>query len=428
MDTGVVFKIHEIPGWNDLISSPFAKDTPYLNKTTYITKNNETYTMIRYNKTALTSDHDFYSHFGLLRCLIVNGDGIVVSFSPPKSMSFSSFQTAYPEKTADIVAEEFVEGIMINVFWNPKIQITGGWEIATRNTVGADIFYGCADPHNRTPKKTILNLFKETLSAVNLDLYTLDRRFCYSFVMQHPAISKGVAYFKKPELYFIEWYEIVNVPNGNLFIFPLDREKGYMNIGSKNGTTVKVPQKYENWTYYEDLENQYASANTDYSCQGVVIRNQKTGERTKLWNPSYHFIKDMVRWGGEGELYKYLVLRRHGKIKEFLEKNPNYKKKFARFRKIVHDFTETLYQNYIACFICKEQSIQDMKEIFRTHLNKLHSWYLNELREKKNYISNTKVFTYVNHLSPDQLFWCLHEPIRKRFYDVLLQGQEYKYD
>ena len=113
-------------------------------KNNFITKNNQKYKVLRYDKNYLT--FDVVPTQGLFRSVIVNQEKKVVCFAPPKSYSIDTFTTMYPDRTEDIVAEEFVEGTMINVFWDPSAGLSGCWEIATRNSIGGEVsieVYGC---------------------------------------------------------------------------------------------------------------------------------------------------------------------------------------------------------------------------------------------------------------------------------------------
>jgi len=404
MTQDIVFKINDIPGFNDLISN-YSNDTLKLNKIIYITRNNETYTIIRYNKYLLTED--LISSVGLLRCLVLNDEQRALSFSPPKSIYRKQFFNLYPGKTNDIIAEEFVDGTMINVFWNYKMNLAGGWEISTRNTVGAEIF--CAKTN---PKKTYADLFKETLKEVNLDLQLLNRAYNYSFIMQHPSIL-GHPLCKKAALYLIEVYEIVQTENGSIYIYPLKRDKIKNQINCWNITSIKFPQEYYDWENYNELQNKYASVNTSYTQKGVVLRNNKTGERSKIWNPTYQYAKQINEERGK-ELFQYLYLRYYGKISDILKNNPINKRNYNIFRNHVHDFTNTLHQNYIECYICKTRKINEINEIFRPHLIYLQEMYINELRIKKEYISKSIIIKYVNKLEPKRLFHCLNKPTRNK--------------
>ena len=47
----------------------------------------------------------------------------------------------YPDISAPLYVEEFIEGTMINAFFNTSCGVSGCWQIATRNTVGAEVSY-----------------------------------------------------------------------------------------------------------------------------------------------------------------------------------------------------------------------------------------------------------------------------------------------
>ena len=86
---------------------------------------------------------------------------------------------------------------MINVFWDSNIGLSGAWEISTRNTVGAESSF-----YKSPNSKTFRTMFLEAAINNNLDLDSLNKNFCYSFVLQHPE-NRIVVPFKAPQLYLI---------------------------------------------------------------------------------------------------------------------------------------------------------------------------------------------------------------------------------
>ena len=182
-----VYRISEIPEFKELIankdvSTETDSKTLKLCKTNIVTRNNEKYRLIRYDKPYLTVDQ--IPQLGLLRSVIINSANRVVSFAPPKSLPWDTFVKMNPKKTATIVAEEFIEGTMINVFWDAKAGLAGAWELATRNTVGAEVsFYKTNDANQN---KTFRAMFLEAAIENHFDLNMLDPNYCYSFVLQHP--------------------------------------------------------------------------------------------------------------------------------------------------------------------------------------------------------------------------------------------------
>ena len=377
-----------------------------LNKTECTTSNNQKYQVIRYNKNTLCYDN--IPTYGIYRSVIINSDNQVVSFSPSKSVNADSFIKKYNTKNDSLVAEEFVEGTMINVFWDAKIGLSGAWEISTRNTVGAEsLFY--KSPNS----KTFRTMFLEAAINNNLDLDSLNKNFCYSFVLQHHE-NRIVVPFKSPQLYLISMYTIDNNDLNNIRVYSVDRT---IFLNSHTNTSVKVPTIYQ-WSTYTDLINKYASMNTPYDVLGVVIHNNETGERTKIRNPVYEEVRQLR--GNQPKIqYQYLCLRKEGRVGDFLKYFPENKKDFSNFRDQIHLFTNTLYSNYVSCYIKKEKPLIEFPEQYRTHMFNIHKEYLDDLKNKKLYVTNTVVIKYVNNIHPSLLMFCLNFQMRKRNIDFI---------
>jgi|694.fasta_scaffold25785_7 hypothetical protein len=377
-----------------------------LNKTECTTANNQKYQVIRYNKHILCYDN--IPTYGVYRSVIVNSDNKVICFSPPKSVSSDSFIKTYNTKTESLIAEEFVEGTMINVFWDSNIGLSGAWEISTRNTVGADSSF-----YKSPNSKTFRTMFLEAAANNNLDLDSLHKNFCYSFVLQHPE-NRIVVPFKMPQLYLISMYIVDNSNQNNIKVYSVDKSH-FLNLHMN--TTVKIPTVYD-WNTYSDLIDKYASMNTSYDILGVVIHNNETGERTKIRNPVYEEVRQLR--GNQPKLqYQYLCLRKEGKVGDFLKYFPENKKDFSSFRDQIHLFTNTLFGNYISCYIKKEKPLIDFPNQYRTHMFNIHKHYLNELKEQKLYVTNTVVIKYVNNIHPSLLMFCLNFQMRKRNVDLI---------
>jgi len=402
------YNLSEIPGFNELLKPDYNNtlnsNILKLNKIECRT-NNSVYRVIRYDKNFLCID--LIPTYGLCRSVILNANNQVVGFAPPKSMTAESFVDKYPEATNGIQAEEFVEGTMINVFFDPSVGVTGSWEISTRNTVGATSSF-----FKYSGAKTFRQMFMEAAAECKLDINKLENDLCYSFVLQHPE-NRIVVPFAKPQLYLVGVYKI----NANSSVDYYDAHK-YQHFFSELGTTVKFPEIYE-FNKYSELIEKYGSMNTSYDVVGVVIHNKETGERTKIRNPVYEQVRNLR--GNQPKLqYQYLCLRKEGKVKDFLNFYPENKKEFSTFRDQVHLFTDTLYNNYVSCYIKKEKPLIEFSEQYRTHMFNIHQHYINELREKKQFVTNTVVQKYVNELHPSLLMYCLNFQMRKRNVDTIV--------
>ena len=408
----IYYDLNSISEFNQLINNNEMTDLNILNKHECQVKGNN-YKVIRYNKNILSTS--LIPTYGLCRSIILNSENKVLSFSPPKSIPTDEFIINYDSDDESLIVEEFVEGTMINVFWDDKCGLTGCWEIATRNSVGAETSF-----YKYVHAKTFRTMFLEALLVNNLNLDMLNRDYSYSFVLQHPE-NRIVVPFVKPQLYLVAVYLITQIrkPEEKLDIvnvFPANMRVVKENELWKN-TTIKFPQQYSFKSYCELIEK-YASMNTPYNILGVVIYSTKTGERCKIRNPVYEQVR--VLKGNQPKLqYQYLVLRNQGKVVDYLKYYPESKKNFSQFRDQVHLFTNTLFSNYLLCYVKKEKPLTEFSEQYRSHMFKLHQIYISELREKKLFVTNTVVIKYVNSLHPSQLMFSINYPMRKRNIDTI---------
>lgn len=395
----ITYNLSSIPGFQDFINTGIIKNDyeKYYYVKEYSTKADEKYKIVRYSK-ELLSEH-LTSSFGLLRSLILSGSKIV-SFAPPKSISADNFIKKFPFKNDHIIAEEFVEGTMINVFF------FGGWQISTRNTVGGEVsfFQGSGKKFNE--------MFIEACLHNGLNIFTLNPSFCYSFVLQHPE-NRIVLCFQKPQLYLVAVYEIKQTENEIVVIEQdMNLVKSY---GLWNTSKIKFPELYE-FINYSELIEKFASANTPYNIVGFVLKNKETGERTKIRNPIYEEVRQLR--GNQPNLqYQYLTLRRSGKLPEFLKFYPETKKEMSKFRDQVHMFTNTLHKNYISCYVKKLKPLKEFSEQYRTHMFKIHELFMKVLKPNSLLVTKSVVIKYVNDLPSPLLMYCLKYNMRKRMLD-----------
>ena len=112
-----------------------------INGVDILKKTHKKYTIVKYNKkTTLPSA---YFRVGYLRSLIIDNESkMPVCVGPIKSIPLNEieeYSSIYQRDEDSIHYEEFVDGVMINVFWDKVNEV---WEYATRSNIGANIrFY-----------------------------------------------------------------------------------------------------------------------------------------------------------------------------------------------------------------------------------------------------------------------------------------------
>jgi len=347
------------------------------------------YNIVSYKKDLLTAD--VISTYGKYRSVIINEAGAVVGFAPPKSIPAETFMAARPiiadANNENLVAEEFVEGTMLNVFFN-----AGVWEVATKQTIGANVRFYTSNVD------TFYSMFLDAMQNTGLTFDMLDKKNSYSFVLQHPK-NRIVVPFQNATLYLIAVYQITFVEESNMY--------DIVNacVSPELALCVKMPAIYHGWDTYEDLVQQYASINTPYECLGVMMRDRLTGERTKIRNPVYERVR-RLRGNQPKLMYHYLCLRKEGNVGEFLSYFPEHKSAFTTYRNQMHIFTQNIFQFYIQCYMKKTKPLIEFPPQYRPHMFNLHRTYIDVLKEQHQHITKAFVITYVNDLHPSQqMYW-----------------------
>ena len=395
----------------------------------------QTYVTVRYDKLQLLSDD--YDKEGLLRSLVFNTNGKVLSFAPPKSRNWTKeSRSSLYDNNDSLTVEEFVDGTWIGVFFDESIKNAdgslGSWEITTRSCVGADIGFYLHDG-----SRTFRDMFFETCKDSNLLLDYLPKKspngnlLSYSFVMQHKD-NRIVVPYQSNSLYLIDVYEIKQT-DSQLVVQPYDKSSDEYQIYSTlfDKTNVKYPAVYSSGTAGDLIVNgtldnmleTYASTNTPYYIQGLVIKNVSRETRIKSRCPVYEEVRH-IRGNQPKIQYRYFALRQQNKVKDYLKYYPEDKPAFNTFRKQLHDYTNTLYSNYVSCFIKKQRPLEKFPYKYRNHMVQLHKQYIDTLREEGKYITKGFVIEYINTLPPPQQMFVVNYEMRKRHTDAIVADSE----
>lgn len=351
------------------------------------------YKIIRYDKGFLTKD--LYGSIGLLRSVILNKNNNIVVFSPPKSESPDVFEKSY--SPSECYAEEYIEGTMINLYFD---EILNDWNVATRSTVGAKItFYKHSIRDNNL---TFRDMFLQTC---DIDFDVLDKKICYSFVLQH-KLNRIVKPIYDSAIYLVKMYTIDKL---NVTEVVLNAEDKKMFETKFN---VKFPKTFD-FDSYEMLKEDWVSPKTPYKIMGIIVNHKTNGTRTKFRNINYENVRKLR--GNQPKLqYHYLCLRKEGKVKDYLEYYPENKHAFNEFRDMLHMITRILYTYYCQCYKKKEKPLMEFPSQYRTHMFKLHEIYTNELKEQKKYINLGKTIEYVNNLHSSRQMFLMNYNLRKK--------------
>jgi len=360
------------------------------NKSKFLSiKNYKNKKLYNYNKeTIISQGYNIYSGIGICRSIITNNENKILMVSPSKSIKYNIFIRDYPN-IHDVIVEQFIEGTMMNIFWDPDCE---AWEFSTKTNIsGNTTFFN---------EKTFRKLFEEVVEYAKLDINQLDKNVCYSFVFQHYE-NRIVSNFQEKKLYLIEAY---NITNNSIEI--LDTRE-LLKTEAFNNTKVCCPIIYDDNKNYDELYDFYTSKNLNYKIMGVVIRDKHTNIRTKIRNPCYEMVR-RLRGNNPKLQYHYYTLLKENMIHLFLTYYPEYKDDFISFEQKDKIFNETLYKNYVSCYIKKEKQLNEYPKNYKTHMYKLHQIYKDFLQNKKSTMDLITVKKYTMSLDIKLYLWSVN--------------------
>ena len=349
-----------------------------------IIKKSDSLFLLKYDKKKLQKNFEKLSKY---RSVITNGERLLC-FSPVKSIPEEDFMHSY--KINDCIFEEFVEGTMINCFFNDW------WWLSTRSNIGA------ANRFYADQKSTFGEMFLEAMSNWGLTFDDLNKKYCYSFVLQHPA-NRIVIPFKQPRIILVAVYELTDWDVKEIRNDKLQFKMKYWQLR---------PQRYNisNLHEWQDLKEKYASMNTDYKILGIMMKHP-SGARSKVRNPVYEKVRQL-RGNSPKSQFLFYNLYQQKRVMEYLQYYPEQKKKFWQFRRELEKWTLTLLKLYQDIYIYKKKTVADIQYALKPHVYNLHQKYLNELRPKS--ISHKSVVEYVKQIPPARLMFAINYPLRQK--------------
>lgn len=260
-----------------------------------------------------------------LRSAIYKGDRLVC-MSPGKSVPLDE---TIP--IGDYTVEDFVEGVMINVFYDED------WKIATKSNIGANCRFDSP--------RTFAELFEDCKQAVGLDYDMLNKNLSYSFVMQHPD-HRIVTPVTKPSLVCVAKFH-----------------------GEEEFLADLFPPARHLFSSWEEAKE---AAQRGLG-KGLVFKYK--GLRSKIRNRMHHSIEQLKQNIPFTE--RYIKLRNKPQLKEYLFYFPEEKGKADALETKIQEKTQLLYTTYRDCFMFKKEKAKEHP--LKTILYDLHTIYLQEL-------------------------------------------------
>jgi hypothetical protein len=375
-------------------------------KSKTIEYNGQSFIILNNDSSFITFDNDDLRNY---RSVITDTDGKILCFAPGNSIELPVFIQKYPNMsdTESIYANEIIEGTMINLFYDYRVN---RWEIATRAAVGGEYWYYRNQyegiDYQTGTQKTFRQMFVEMFNGnQSTDLYSLDvlnilpKNHTYSFVLQHPDNHIVLNIFK-PTLYLVSVYETKE--NTVNFISPAiyqswDCFKHFSEI-------ILFPQMF-NGTY-NGLLNNFCSEDSSPNCLGIMFTNYETGDRAAMSNCVYEKLKE-IRGNNPNLQFQFFILKRPEDKQKFLKNFPKYKYYFSKFEKQYQDFITSVHQAYFSYYV-KKEGIKIEKKYF-IHVSKIHhNIFIPSLSQIKKIINRKAVKEYFDAMNPHELVYYMN--------------------
>lgn len=351
---------------------------------------------------------------GMYRSVVFsNPDNRLLSFSPVMSISPSVFMNKYPVINYDIIVQEYVEGVMINLFYDHRVN---KWVIATKGAIGGKYGYGSASDKSNTFYEMFMDALHANKSETLNNLAMLEyfpKCLSYTFILQHPknVISVPVS---KPRLVLVSLYLINREKNQAEFIHSVFYEKWqeFKNLAG----IIEFPVQYvfqdykEIFTQLQKYNGLFDGTSTNSTNQtGYIITNIHTGERCRIKSYTHDILKQMTRVDAETQ-YRYFCIRKIGKLSDYMKIFPHQKKMFFLIEEEYENRITKIHDLYCDVYIYKTRDPDTVDSADFTHVYKLHhNVYLPSMRSgsKLRKVYKKTVRKYFDSMEPRELLYIM---------------------
>jgi len=329
----------------------------------------------------------------IYRSAVLSSEHKILALAPAKSLPNTNFVVS-----SKVSVNEIIEGTMINMFWDPNL---GEWEIATKKGVGGKYFF-FRNKYDGAPEEPEQKTFRQMfLDVFELNDLPFDKSYSYSFVLQHPC-NHIVIQIDNPALYLVQTYKINGEENTYAYVNPKSHPdyEEFVKRGVKfprdfvltSGKTLEqqfVDSTNHVFDQIPDLEEALSNPLNAFTNVGIMATDQETGLRTAYHNKIYLEVKSL-RGNNPNLHYQYLLLRKIGKVSEFLRYFPMYRKHFNKFLEHFTLFTERIYKLYWEVHVKK--TVPEIPEKYEKYfVEKIHyEVFLPRHREDKKFFINRK--------------------------------------
>jgi len=308
----------------------------------------------------------------------------IISFSPPKALTYELFYNHYPNLNENIVINDYIDGIMFHLFYDKRIQ---KWELSYKKSISYNEYF----------RKKFINILSGGVNYKLNDIHFLSylpKNASYNIILSDDGI------------FLISVYYIYDKEENNVQFIPNYVYKDWDIFKDKN-CIIQFPQQYS-FTTYENLYNNINIIKCTL-CSKVILTNNKTGEICSL--SSNEYIQQNLTYHIQPNVeYLYICLERVSQIHHYVNHFPHFRRHFSKIKNKYEQFIISIYKYYIQFYILKNYYIPPF---YLPHIHKIHyTVYIPTIKKNKTNITKNIIKEYFHQIHPRELLFILQQWVK----------------
>ena len=300
-------------------------------------------------------------------CIIDSTNNKILCIPPIKAILYDesmNFKQNYK-------CQPLIDGTMVNMFFYDE-----KWIISSRSEIGGN---------NKWNHKSIFNMVKDCCDYNKL-CNCLDKTCCYSFVMNHKSI-RNISNIVTNKLTLVEQYNLDTLIHVETFTdVPCD-------------TIQYIPVLNRTVT---DIINEFIdSSKNDFNKKGITFKWEN--KRINILNKKYVEVKKTFGVNTDNILYKFVDIKKNGKLNEYIDLYPEHNDKFTLYSYLYDTLCNDLLSTYHELFIHKTMIKTEVKYQLNPLIYMIHKHYL----DKNEYINKKYIDNFVKQLDIQRLVFTL---------------------
>lgn len=366
------------------------------------------------------------------RSTLYGPTGDVICMSPPHFVSEEAFGNAVSDQRPVVICE-FVEGTIINLFYNPHEH---HWELMTKNKVGANNWFtrteyssfmgtdeGMGYGYTYAPQHTFRQMFIDAIGGEQKFMHFLSdcaTENTYSFVLNHPASPRT----SSPSPAVVYLISTQQYKNGTYHSTSFCQQTSVIPELVRLHPQIKVPYVYSNTDECTGEPLQYKQALTEvkrYTADNLncVLMAEELEPETNEGYIHTLFVSDeyirlqALRGNDPNLMYRCLRLIHTPPTNTerdlFRRAFPQFSKLYQWTADICNMYVWHLYTAYVDHFIKKKGVVYPPNLYF--HMTKLHGKYVNAKSTGTPFqMTPSVVYEYLCTLTVSELYGAITEP------------------